>query len=170
MLFEVREQGSNQLDFVVLNQREGCIQIELVPDAGHACTRQAATDAIKGCFTVVRVIRHLRAGVFVELGADDEQLDFPIIYASAINGVAGLEADDLAEDMTPLFQMITDSVPAPDVDRDGPFQMQISALDYDSYVGVIGVGRITRGSLKPNQTVVVKDADGNERKSRWRPR
>ena len=104
--------------------------------------------------------------LFDRLGATDEQLDFPIIYASAINGVAGLEADDLAEDMTPLFQMITDSVPAPDVDRDGPFQMQISALDYDSYVGVIGVGRITRGSLKPNQQVVVKDSEGNERKGK----
>lgn len=104
--------------------------------------------------------------LFDRLGATDEQLDFPIIYASAINGVAGLEADDLADDMTPLFEMITTNVPAPDVDRDGPFQMQISALDYDSYVGVIGVGRITRGTLKPNQQVVVKDADGKERKGK----
>ncbi len=104
--------------------------------------------------------------LFDRLGATDEQLDFPIIYASAINGIAGLDVDDMAEDMTPLFQMITDSVPAPDVDREGPFQMQISALDYDSYVGVIGVGRITRGTLKPNQQVVVKDAQGKERKGK----
>lgn len=104
--------------------------------------------------------------LFDRLGATDEQLDFPIIYASAINGIAGMDADDMADDMTPLFEMITQNVPAPDVDLDGPFQMQISALDYDSYVGVIGVGRITRGSLKPNQQVVVKSADGKERKGK----
>lgn len=104
--------------------------------------------------------------LFDRLGATDEQLDFPIVYASAINGIAGLEADDMAEDMTPLFEMIASNVPAPDVDPDGPFQMQISALDYDSYVGVIGVGRITRGSLKPNQQVVIKGADGDERKGK----
>lgn len=104
--------------------------------------------------------------LFDRLGATDEQLDFPIIYASAINGIAGMEADEMAEDMTPLFEMITENVPAPDVDPEGAFQMQISALDYDSYVGVIGVGRITRGSLKPNQQVVVKDADGKERKGK----
>lgn len=104
--------------------------------------------------------------LFDRLGATDEQLDFPIIYASAINGIAGMETDEMAEDMTPLFEMITENVPAPDVDPEGAFQMQISALDYDSYVGVIGVGRITRGSLKPNQQVVVKDADGKERKGK----
>ena len=104
--------------------------------------------------------------LFDRLGATDEQLDFPIMYASAINGVAGPEADELADDMTPLFEMITEKVPAPEVDRNGPFQMQISALDYDSYVGVIGIGRITRGSLKPNQPLVIMDRDGKERKGR----
>ncbi|MEQ9022549.1 MAG: GTP-binding protein, partial [Pseudomonadales bacterium] len=104
--------------------------------------------------------------LFDNLGATDEQLDFPVIYTSAINGVAGNEFDDLAEDMTPLFQMIVDHVPPPDVDPEAPFQMQISALDYDSYVGVIGIGRITRGKLKPNQQVVVKSANGKERKGR----
>jgi GTP-binding protein len=104
--------------------------------------------------------------LFDRLGATDEQLDFPIIYASALNGVAGLEADQLADDMTPLFEMVVKHVPAPKVDREGPFQMQISALDYDSYVGVIGVGRITRGSLKPNQQVVVKNIEGKERKGK----
>ena len=104
--------------------------------------------------------------LFDRLGATDEQLDFPIIYASALNGVAGFEADELASDMTPLFEMITDKVPAPEVDPAAPFQMQISALDYDSYVGVIGVGRITRGTLKTNQQVVVKSANGNERKGK----
>ena len=72
----------------------------------------------------------------------------------------------MAEDMEPLFKMIADQVPYPDVDTEGPFQMQISALDYDSYVGVIGVGRITRGELSPNQQVVVKSADGKERKGK----
>jgi len=104
--------------------------------------------------------------LFDNLGATDEQLDFPIIYASAINGIAGDDAEDMADDMTPLFNMIADQVPSPQVDTDGPFQMQISALDYDSYVGVIGVGRITRGELKPNQQVVVKTADGKERKGK----
>ena len=104
--------------------------------------------------------------LFDNLGATDEQLDFPVIYTSAINGVAGIEFDDLAEDMTPLFQMIVDHVPVPEVDPDAPFQMQISALDYDSYVGVIGIGRITRGKLKPNQQVIIKSANGKERKGR----
>lgn len=104
--------------------------------------------------------------LFDRLGATDEQLDFPIIYASALNGVAGMEADDLAEDMTPLFQMIVDKVPVPKVDPEGPFQMQVSALDYDSYVGVIGIGRIVRGTLSPNQQVVIKDLHGKERKGR----
>ena len=104
--------------------------------------------------------------LFDRLGATEEQLDFPIIYASALNGVAGLSPDDIADDMTPLFEMIIDSVKPPKVDVEGPFQMQISALDYNSYVGVIGVGRITRGTLTPNQQVVVVDHDGNQRKAR----
>ncbi len=104
--------------------------------------------------------------LFDRLGATDEQLDFPVIYASAINGIAGMEVEQMAEDMTPLFEMITEKVPAPDVDIEGTFQMQISALDYDSYVGVIGVGRITRGALCPNQQVVIKSAGGDERKGR----
>ncbi len=104
--------------------------------------------------------------LFDRLGATDEQLDFPVMFASAINGVAGADHEDLADDMTPLFQMITDKVPSPQVDINGSFQMQISALDYDSYVGVIGIGRITRGALSPNQNVVIKSADGAERKGR----
>ena len=104
--------------------------------------------------------------LFDRLGATEEQLDFPVIYASALNGVAGPEPDELADDMTPLFQMIVEQVAAPDVDRDGPLQMQISALDYDSYVGVIGVGRITRGSLAPNQQVVIVDHEKNTRKGK----
>jgi GTP-binding protein len=101
--------------------------------------------------------------LFDSLGATDEQLDFPIIYASALNGIAGLEHDNLAEDMTPLFEAIIKHVPPPEVDIDGPFQMQISALDYNSYVGVIGVGRIKRGTAKLNQQVKIVGADGSIR-------
>ncbi|WP_417526403.1 GTP-binding protein, partial [Marinomonas shanghaiensis] len=104
--------------------------------------------------------------LFDSLGATEDQLDFPVIYASAINGISGNDPENMAEDMTPLYQMIVDSVPVPNVDPDGMFQMQISALDYDAYVGVIGIGRITRGSLSPNQQVVVKSADGKERKGK----
>ncbi|MCQ3830023.1 translational GTPase TypA [Microbulbifer elongatus] len=104
--------------------------------------------------------------LFDSLGATEEQLDFPVIYASALNGIAGLDETEMADDMTPLFQMIVDKVEPPKVDQDGPFQMQISALDYNSYVGVIGVGRIKRGTLKPNQQVVVLDREGNSRKAK----
>ena len=104
--------------------------------------------------------------LFDNLGATDEQLDFNVIYASALNGLAGLEADDLAEDMTPLLDMIIDKVSAPDVDEEAPFRMQISALDSNSYVGVIGIGRITGGSVKPNARIIVVDKDLNERKAK----
>ena len=104
--------------------------------------------------------------LFDSLGATDEQLDFPVIYASALNGIAGTDVDNMAENMTPLYEMIVADVPSPQVDVNGPFQMQISALAYDSYVGVIGVGRITRGTLKPGQQVVVKSSDDKERKGK----
>lgn len=104
--------------------------------------------------------------LFDNLGGSDEQLDFPVIYSSALNGIAGIEPDDMSDDMTPLLQMIVDKVKAPDVDPDGPLQMQISALDYNSYVGVIGVGRIARGRMKPNEQVVVVDREGNTRKQK----
>ncbi len=104
--------------------------------------------------------------LFDKLGATDEQLDFPIVYASALNGVAGLAADDLATDMTPLFQSIVDNVEPPEVDVNGPFQMQISSLDYNSYVGVIGIGRIVRGSVKTNTQVTIIDREGKKRNGR----
>jgi len=104
--------------------------------------------------------------LFDSLGATEEQLDFQVIYASALQGVAGPEPDQLAEDMEPLFQAIVDLVPPPAVDPDGPFQMQISALDYSSYVGVIGIGRVTRGRVQPHQQVVVLSPEGGERRGR----
>ena len=99
--------------------------------------------------------------LFDNLGATDEQLDFKVVYASAINGWASLEEGETGADMTPLFDTIINEVPSPDADPEGSFQMQISQLDYSSYLGVIGVGRITRGSVKPNQQVTVQCAAGN---------
>jgi GTP-binding protein len=104
--------------------------------------------------------------LFDKLGATEEQLDFPIVYASALNGIAGLSLDTMAEDMTPLFQAVIDRVRPPEVDADGPFRMQISSLDYSSYVGVIGIGRIQRGKVKTNTNVVIVDKDGKKRNGR----
>ena len=104
--------------------------------------------------------------LFDNLGGSDQQLDFASIYASAINGVAGLELDAIADDMSPLLDMIVDHVPPPAVDESGPFQMQISSLDYSTYEGVIGIGRITRGRVERNQQVVVVDREGLERKGK----
>ena len=104
--------------------------------------------------------------LFDKLGGTDEQLDFPVIYASALNGVAGLDEQNLADDMAPLLKLIIEKVSPPEVNDEGPAQMQISALDYNSYVGVIGIGRIKRGKMKPNMQVVVAGADGSKRKAK----
>ena len=104
--------------------------------------------------------------LFDRLGATDEQLDFPVIYASALQGYAGPEADQLAEDMSPLFDAIIEHVAPPEVDLDAPFQMQVITLDYNSYVGVIGIGRIKRGKLKTNMPVTLIDPAGKQRNVR----
>jgi len=104
--------------------------------------------------------------LFDNLGATDEQLDFPIVYASALNGIAGNDPEAMADDMTPLFEAIVKHVHAPRVDTEGPFQMQISALDYNSYVGVIGVGRVSRGQIKTNTQVKVIDSHAKVRNGR----
>ena len=104
--------------------------------------------------------------LFDKLGATDEQLDFPIVYASALEGTSGLDVKHMASDMQPLFETIVEKVPAPDVIIDAPLQMQISALDYNSYVGVIGIGRITRGKVRTNQSVIIIDRHGNQRKGK----
>lgn len=101
--------------------------------------------------------------LFVNLGATDEQLDFPIIYASALNGIAGIDYNDMAADMTPLYEAIVKYVAPPQVDLAGAFQMQISQLDCNNYLGVIGIGRIKRGAIKPNQTITIIDSDGKTR-------
>lgn len=104
--------------------------------------------------------------LFDRLGATDEQLDFPVVYASALNGIAGMDEADMADDMSPLLELILDRVEPPEVDVNGPLQMQISALDYSTYVGVIGIGRITRGVAKKNMPVMVVDAEGNKRQGK----
>ena len=104
--------------------------------------------------------------LFDNLGATDEQLDFPVVYASALNGYAGLDADVRDGDMTPLLQAVVDNVSHPDVDPDAPFQLQVSSLDYNAYVGLIGIGRIKQGKVKKNTAVKVIDAEGNIRNGR----
>ncbi|VAX09584.1 GTP-binding protein TypA/BipA [hydrothermal vent metagenome] len=104
--------------------------------------------------------------LFDRLGATDEQLDFPVIYASGLDGYAGLEESVREGDMTPLLEIIVEHVPVPDVDADAPLQLQVSALDYNSYVGVIGVARITRGRLKTNTPITVIDTEGKTRNGR----
>ncbi len=104
--------------------------------------------------------------LFDRLGASDEQLDFPVVYASGLNGFAGFDESVREGDMTPLFETIVDKVAPPAVDVEGPLQLQVSQLDYNSYVGVIGIGRIARGRVKTNTSVVVVDSEGNRRNGR----
>ena len=104
--------------------------------------------------------------LFDRLGGTDEQLDFPVIYASAIEGISGLEPENMNSDMTTLMQMILDKVPAPEVNINGPLQLQISALDSNSYVGVIGIGRIKQGVVKPNDQVIVINRNNETRKGK----
>ncbi|NND65816.1 MAG: translational GTPase TypA [Gammaproteobacteria bacterium] len=104
--------------------------------------------------------------LFDRLGATDDQLDFPVIYASALGGYASLENTVRDGDMTPLFNAIVKHVSPPQVDSDGPLQLQVSSLDYDSYVGVLGIGRITRGQVTTNMAVSVVGSDGEKRNGR----
>ncbi len=104
--------------------------------------------------------------LFDRLGATSEQLDFPIVYASALQGYATLDLANPSQDMTPLFETIIKHVPPPNVDTTGPFQMQISTLDYSSYVGAIGIGRVKRGRVRTNMPVTIIDRDGQTRNGR----
>ncbi|MBC9071548.1 translational GTPase TypA [Thauera sp. CAU 1555] len=104
--------------------------------------------------------------LFDKLGATDEQLDFPVIYASGLNGFAMENLEDERKDMRPLFEAILKHVPAPEVDADGPLQMQVCSLDYSTYMGQMGIGRIKRGRVKPNQEVVVMYGDENRGKGK----
>jgi len=104
--------------------------------------------------------------LFDRLGASDEQIDFSVVYASGLNGFAGMDDSVREGDLSPLVQTVIDKVHPPQVELEDPFQLQVSQLDYNSYVGVIGIGRITRGCIKPNTQVTVVDADGNRRNGR----
>jgi len=138
-------------------------------------TRKALEAGLKPVVVINKVDRHgarpdwvvdQTFDLFDRLGASDEQLDFKTVFASAIEGWASLTSEDRTEDMTTLFQTIVDEVAAPDVDREGPFQMQISALDYSSYVGVIGIGRIQRGIVKRGAPVSIVGVDGAVRQGK----
>ncbi|SEN31848.1 GTP-binding protein [Luteibacter sp. UNCMF331Sha3.1] len=104
--------------------------------------------------------------LFAKLGATDEQMDFPIVYASALNGYASLDENVREGDMTPLYEAIMQHAPKPDVDPEGAFQMRISQLDYNNFVGVIGIGRIQRGTLKKGMPVAVIDREGKKRQGK----
>ena len=104
--------------------------------------------------------------LFDRLGATPEQMDFPIVYASALNGYASLDPETREGDMTPLYEAIMKHAPKPDVDPEGPFQMRISQLDYNNFVGVIGIGRIQRGTLKKNMPVAIIDRHGKKRQGK----
>lgn len=104
--------------------------------------------------------------LFIELGASEEQLDFPIVYASARNGVSGFEPDEMTENMQPVFDTIINHVPAPGGDEDAPLQLLISTIDYDDYVGRIGVGRIERGVANRNRAVTVCALGGVPREAK----
>lgn len=104
--------------------------------------------------------------LFIDLGADDDQLEFPVLYASAINGVSGVEPNELSKTMDPIFDTIMDAVPAPADTSDEPLQLQVTLLDYNDYVGRIGVGRVTRGTIKVGDRVVVMKQDGSEQSFR----
>jgi GTP-binding protein len=104
--------------------------------------------------------------LFDRLGATDEQLDFPVVYASALRGFSGLESTVRDGDMQPLFKTIVEHCPPPDVDADGPLQLQVTLLDYSSYVGAIGIGRIKRGTIKRGMAVTVVNREGKQRSER----
>ncbi|GIO24595.1 translational GTPase TypA [Oceanobacillus sp. J11TS1] len=104
--------------------------------------------------------------LFIELGADDNQLEFPVVYASALNGTSGLEPDDQQETMEPVFKTIMEHIPAPADTKEEPLQFQVTLLDYNDYVGRIGVGRVVRGSIKVGQQVVVLKEDGTQKSFR----
>jgi GTP-binding protein len=104
--------------------------------------------------------------LFDKLGASEAQLDFPVVYASALRGFAGLDPKQFGTDMTPLFEAVVNHCPPPNVDENGPLQLQVSQLDYSSYVGAIGIGRIKRGKIRRNSAVAVVDREGKVRSER----
>jgi GTP-binding protein len=160
----------------VLSMVDGVLLLVDAVDGPMPQTRFVTSKAFQHGFTPLVVINKIdRDGarphwvldqtfeLFDRLGASDKQLDFPVIYASALKGYAGTEESVRDGDMQPLFEAIIDHVPSPPVELDGPLQLQVSSLDYNSYVGLMGIGRISRGVVKRNMPVTLVQRDGTER-------
>ncbi len=163
----------------ILSMVDGVLLLVDAVDGPMPQTRFVTQKAFSYGFTPIVVINKIdRDGarpdwvldqtfeLFDRLGASDEQLDFPVIYASALHGYAGTEPDVRSGDVTPLLDTIVSSVPQPDVDQDGPLQLQVSSLDYNSYVGVLGIGRINRGVAQANKGISLVRRDGSVRNAR----
>ncbi len=147
----------------------------LLVDAVDGPTRKAFAHGLKPIVVINKIDRpgarpswvlDQTFDLFDRLGATEEQLDFPVVYASALQGYAGLTPDVTGGDMTPLFETIVKHVAPPSVDLDGPFQMRVSNLDYSSYVGAIAIGRIQRGRVRPNMPITIVDREGDTRSAR----
>ena len=160
----------------VLSMVDGVLLLVDAVDGPMPQTRFVTSKAFQHGFTPLVVINKIdRDGarphwvldqtfeLFDRLGARHKQLDFPVIYASALKGYAGLSADVQDGDMQPLFEAIVNHVPPPPVELEGPLQLQVSSLDYSSYVGLLGIGRVSRGVVKRNMPVTLVQRDGTER-------
>ena len=160
----------------VLSMVDGVLFLVDAVDGPMPQTRFVTSKAFQHGFTPLVVINKIdRDGarpdwvldqtfdLFDRLGASDKQLDFPVIYASALKGYAGTSADVREGTMQPLFEAIIDNVPPPAVELEGPLQLQVSSLDYSSYVGLLGIGRVSRGVVKRNMPVTLVQRDGTER-------
>ncbi|HUL82219.1 MAG TPA: GTP-binding protein, partial [Gammaproteobacteria bacterium] len=160
----------------VLSMVDGVLLLVDAVDGPMPQTRFVTQKAFLRGFTPLVVINKIdrdgaRAGwvldqtfeLFDRLGASDKQLDFPVIYASALLGYASPDRNARSGDMQPLFEAIVNNVPAPPVETEGPLQLQVSSLDYSSYVGLLGIGRVNRGVVKRNMPVTVVQRDGTER-------
>jgi len=160
----------------VLSMVDGVLLLVDAVDGPMPQTRFVTSKAFQHGFTPLVVINKIdRDGarphwvldqtfeLFDRLGASDKQLDFPVIYASALKGYAGMSADVQDGDMQPLFEAIINNVPPPPVELEGPLQLQVSSLDYSSYVGLLGIGRVSRGVVKRNMPVTLVQRDGTER-------
>ncbi|HVY66442.1 MAG TPA: translational GTPase TypA [Gammaproteobacteria bacterium] len=160
----------------VLSMVDGVLLLVDAVDGPMPQTRFVTSKAFQHGFTPLVVINKIdRDGarpdwvldqtfdLFDRLGANDKQLDFPVIYASALKGYAGTSADVREGTMQPLFEAIVKHVPPPPVEMDGPLQLQVSSLDYSSYVGLLGIGRVSRGVVKRNMPVTIVQRDGTER-------
>lgn len=165
----------------VLNMADGALLIVDAYEGPKPQTRFVLSHALECGLRIVVVVNKIDRpnadpegavdkvfDLMVELGASDEQLDFPVVYASAVNGYARLDPDDGNMDMVPLLDTILDEVPAPDVDIDGPVALQICTVDHSSYEGRIGVGRLSSGTLHEKEQVLVVKPDGAERRAQIR--